>query len=329
MATANTLLSKDQILRLFKDLQREQKAAEALVKTKAQEAQQVTDKETVKQALNYTVESVVKGLADLQLKFQDELDGIAETLEGESSKLLELRRAIGVERAHAEALENIRIAAEAMALLTQSHEQKDAEFEERAQRLRAQFTEDKTEQQKSWEEEQANFEETAKEYEARLAKDRQIAEEEYNYDLKRKHELEADTHKHRAMIQTRALEESSATREKNWAEREEELAKQADELAELRQKDAAFPEELKAAEKKAYEAAMKKASKEASVKANLAAKEFEANNKVYLTQIESLTKTLETQNAQIITIREQLQVAAQESQDLAVKAIASSTRSSL
>ena len=67
-------------------------------------AEKARDKRVVETASTYTVESVVKGLAELQLHFGTDIEGLAARLSTEIRKLEDVRRAIEVETRHLEEL---------------------------------------------------------------------------------------------------------------------------------------------------------------------------------------------------------------------------------
>lgn len=324
--TAEALRSKEQILRRFRELQKEHKVQEAYVSTKAEEAEAAEDLKVVKQALTYTVESVVNGLAALQLKFQGELDVISETLSGESGKLTELKRAIEVEQTRAAELESIRVAAEAIALLNQDQAMRSADFEALAEETRKAFEADVADLRAAWEREQAEFKLAVAEYEATLEKTRKTEEEEFGYEQERKHKIDADRFATEIKLQDRALEEEEALKKADWAEREAELKKHAEEIAEMEAEDEGFAAKLAQAKADAEGKAIRKAEAEAKAEAELAAKEFEADVKVFEQEIASLNETLAAQQARIETLMAELKVASAEEQKLAVKAIDNTKR---
>ena len=112
-----SLSNKDQILGAFQQLLSERKQVVSKIATKQEAAEREEDKSVVKKASTYTVKSIVKGLADLQLNFGGAVDNLAEKLSVEAPKLEELRRAIRVETQHVEELRNIRVAADALDIL--------------------------------------------------------------------------------------------------------------------------------------------------------------------------------------------------------------------
>ena len=327
MTTHETVKTKDDILKAFKALTRERDGQPTQITTKAEEAERSKEQEVVTRAVGYTVPSIVKGLADLQLSFSDELDGLAETLEKESSKLTELKHALEIEAARLAELKNLRIAAEALALLEREHAEEMAQFEKGAESERKDLEEGVTTTRAQWAKEQADADVAAQEFEAGLKKARAQAEADFKYDQERKRKLEADANEERKRLLERTLSETEAAKAKNWGEREKALGEKEAEIIELRGKVAGFPAETETAVKDAREDGIKKTLQEARVAAQLASKEVEANVQVFELKIKSLEETIEKQGTQIQKLQDQLQVAVQQSQSLAVKAIESASRS--
>ena len=125
--------SSQEILNAFQSLVEKQKTLDAQIETRAEEASRKQDEAIVEQAATYSVEGIVKGLADLQLSFDDDLDGLADTLTQESEKLNELQRAIVVANQQLTYLQDVQIAAEALVILKQKQEEEDANFQNHVQ----------------------------------------------------------------------------------------------------------------------------------------------------------------------------------------------------
>ena len=105
------------------DFSRQEKIA-SKVETKEESAEKAKNKQLLEVASTYTIDSIVKGLADLQLDFGSLTSGLSEKLKAESSKLDELKRAIEIEAAQLQELQQIRVVAQALHILTQEHREK-------------------------------------------------------------------------------------------------------------------------------------------------------------------------------------------------------------
>ena len=316
-ATAN----KDHILKAFQQLLSERTPVAPKIATKQETARRKEDQKVVERASTYTVESIVKGLADLQLNFGRAVDSLAGQLTVEAPKLEELRRAMRVETQHLEELRNIRIAADALDILIQEHQAKTKAFEEKAQPESQSLDREIAEKKHAWQKDQQAYEAALKERQELLKKERAQDETDYQYELERKRKVEADDYANRKAALERRIAEEDGKRGEDWAEREKILAEQQETLQKYKAPVASFPLELEEAVRKAREEAIQEVYEEAKVQAELLGKEIEANKTISELQIASLKETIENQNKQIEQLSAQLQMASKQAQDLAVKAV--------
>lgn len=317
----STTSSKEHILKSFQQVIDQQKALKSRIITAEEAAERAKEREVVKAASGYTVEVIVKGLADLQLHFGDTIDNVTRRLTDEASRLEQLRRAIEVETAYVKHLRDVMIAADALSILKQEHREALKVFEEQARERREALDAEVRKSRAEWSEERAKHEQEGKKYEEKLARERSKAEEDFNYELARKRKLEADAMAEKKAQTERQITDEDARRTKQWAEREAALAAKAAEFATHKARVEAFPQEMDEAVKKAREEAIKETFADAKVKAELLEKEVEANRKVYALQVESLEATLKKQAEQIDSLSAKLQVALTQAQELALKAI--------
>ena len=92
--------SKSQILANLNRILAEQSNPGSKVATKEEEAQLIKNKEIVTKAATYTVDTIVKGMADLQLEFGSIIAGLSDKLTVEVEKLAEAKQAIEIETQH-------------------------------------------------------------------------------------------------------------------------------------------------------------------------------------------------------------------------------------
>jgi hypothetical protein len=145
VATKDT---KDQIYKAFQQILTEKKKIESRIATKEEEAEKEKNKQVLEVASTYTIDSIVKGLADLQLEFGNIINGLSEKLDRESSKLDELKRGIDVENQHLQELQQIRVVADALHLLTQEHQENLKTLEENTANEREALEKDIAEKRK-------------------------------------------------------------------------------------------------------------------------------------------------------------------------------------
>ncbi|HBY77766.1 MAG TPA: hypothetical protein DEG47_12370, partial [Cyanobacteria bacterium UBA11148] len=150
--------SKEQIFQSFQQILTERKKIDSKIATKEQEAEKAKNKQVLDIASTYTIDSIVKGLADLQLDFGVIVNGLSEKLTTEASKLDELKTAINVETDHLKALQKIRVVADTLHILTQEHQEKLKTLEQNTATQRETIEKDQSEKHKQWEREQEEFE---------------------------------------------------------------------------------------------------------------------------------------------------------------------------
>jgi hypothetical protein len=150
--------SKEQIFKAFQKILTDRKALDSKIATREEEAEKEKNKQLLEIASTYTIDSIVKGLADLQLEFGSIVNGLSEKLESEASKLDELKRAITIETQHLQELQQIRVVADALHLITQEHQETLKTLEQNSVNQREALEKDIIEKHKSWGKEQEEFE---------------------------------------------------------------------------------------------------------------------------------------------------------------------------
>ena len=326
MATeTHTTDTKQQIIEVFHQLLEERKKLPSRVATKEEVAEKDKDKQIVEAASTYTAESIVKGLADLQLYFGGDIDELEAKLVTEIRKLDEVRRAIEVERKYSEELSQIRIAAEALNILEQEHREKARVFEEEVNRQGEALDREIAEKRQGWQKEQEEHEKSVKVHQESVQKEHQQEEENYQYEVERTRKIETDAYEEKKRQLEAELAETTAEKEKDWAEREKILTEHQQLLEEYKAKAQTFPQELETAVKQAREEAIKAAQKTATVKADLLEKEVEANRNVYELKIQTVNETINKQSEQIKALSMDLKSALKQVQELASRTIAATS----
>jgi len=313
--------TKQQIIEAFRQLLEERKKHPSRIATKEEVAEKEKDKRVIETASTYTAETIVKGLADLQLHFGGDIDELAEKLRTEIRKLEEVRRAIEVETKHSEELHCIKIAAEALDILEQEHREQAQAFEEEVERQRDALDREIAEKRQAWQEEQEEHEKSVEAYDKSLQKERQREEENYQYEVERKRKIETDAYEEKKKKSEVEWAETAAEKEKDWAERGAILAEHQQVLEEYKAEAQAFPQKLEAAVEQAREEAIKAARQTAKVNADLLEMEVEANRKVYETEIQALGKTINEQNEHIEALSADLRSALKQVQALTARAL--------
>ena len=315
--------TKQHILEAFQQLCEARKPFPSRMAMREEVAEKARDKRVVETVATYTVERVVKDLAELQLHFGTDIDGLAARLSTEIRKLEDVRRAIEVETRHFEALRHIKIAAEALHMLTQDHQEQARTFAADAARQRETLERDIAAKRQAWQKEQQGHEQSVAASEAALQQERQQEEETYQYGVERKRKIETDAYEENKQQVEVEIAETAAEKDKDWARREALLAGHQELLEPYKAQVQTFPQELAAAVQQAREEAIKAAQHTAKVRADLLHKEEEANRKVSEAEMQTLHDTLSQQQAQIVALSTDLKAALKQVQELSAKAIGS------
>ncbi|MEH2065791.1 MAG: hypothetical protein V7K50_26635 [Nostoc sp.] len=324
MTTVGVKDSKQQLMQAFQQIIIQRKKLESKIATKQEEAEKAKSQEILQAASAYTVDSIVKGLADLQLEFGSILNALSEKLAQENFKLDELNRAIEIETQRLQELQQIRVIADTLDILSQEHQEKLKNLEQDTISKREALEKEIIIRRKEWQKEQAEYEEKLQTYNDLLAKDRQQEQEESQYKLENTRKFNTDSYEAIKRQQQREIQENSQRKQKDWAEREKIFAERQPLFADYEQKVTTFPNEMEEAVKKAREEAIKESSQKAKIEADLFEREWESNKQSYEQKILSLEETIKKQSEQIEGISAQLQTALKQAQDLAMRAFGSS-----
>jgi hypothetical protein len=318
--------SKTQILTELDRILAEQYRPGSKVATKEEEAQLAKNKEIVTKAATYTVDTIVKGMADLQLEFGSIITGLSDRLTVEVEKLTEVKQSIEIETQHRSELQQVRVVADALHIITQEHQQSLKSIEHTLTLDREELVKEQTNLRKQWEGRDREYTEQQAELATIVTKERQKEQDEFQYKVIRDRQLQTDVYTEAKRNQEQELQSLDRDKQKQWKEREKFLKDNQKLADENTAKVTAFPAELEEAIKKAREEAIKETSSNEKVKADLAEKEWEGSKQGYEMKAESLERVIDRQNEQIIATTEQLQTVMNQAQSLAMKAFETSAR---
>jgi len=301
---------KEDILKQYKELLAKYKEKEGVAKDIDKETEKAVPRTLAENTSDYTVENIVKGLANLKLDLSKTLTDLSDKLTAEVNKLDEVQQEIAAETKNLEEIYDIKVAAETMVTFIQINEEKKKAFEEEMAIIRGQ-----------WEKEQKEHELAAKERDADLKKGKERETEEYAYNLALSRKKDKDAYEAERVVLKKALKEEREAQENKLGEREAAVAAQEAEIAELRAKAEAFPAELAKAVEKAEKETTALIEGQAKQKAELLAKEVEGKEKVADLRIKTLEGTIVKQTIQIESLSKQLNNATSQAQNIAVKVI--------
>lgn len=272
-------------------------------------------------------EGVVKGISSLKLEVSKMLTQISDKLEDEVNKLSGIQKAIAIKEDELMELYEIEKSAATLAALIEAQNQKRQEYESEMAKREEDLTREIEKTRAEWEKEEEKHEIEIKEQNSAEKKKREREKEEFQYTFKREQQLLKDEFEDEKARLEREIQLTREQMEKELAEREKVISKKEEELNELRKKVGAFPRELETAVNKAVKETTERIRIEATNKEQLLNKEFEGERRVLTTQIQAFEKTAKEQSEQISKLSEQLEKSYQKVEDIAVKAIDSSSRS--
>lgn len=311
---------RDRILSAFQQILTERKNLDSKIATKAEQAEQAQNQQVLAIASAYTLDGIVKGVADLQIEFGGIVRGLSDHLCAEVAKLDQLEQAIKIETRHLQELRQIRIVADAHHLLTQEHQETLRTLDQDAAQQRRTLEQEIAEQRQLWAKEQVAFEQEVKEQQALLTQARQRQEADFQYDLERTRTIAANEYEEQKRQQDKELQTLKLTHERQWADREQILADNQSLMEDYQQQVKQFPTALDAAVQQATTEAVAKVNQDAEVQAKLVEKEWEATKQGYELTIQSLEATIQKQVEQLETLHGQLQDTLRQSHELTVKA---------
>ena len=314
------IVAKDQLKQAFQQIVADKKKSEFKIATRQEIAENEKNQQVLEVASTYTVDSIIKGLADLQLEFGGIVRQLSEKLANENSKLDELKLAIEIEVQHLQELQEIRIAADTVHILNQEHQEQLSRLEQNNSSQKQVLEKAIVEQRKSWQQEQSEYESMLLQQNELLLRERQRETEDYQYHLELTRKINTDAYDSRKRNLEREVQEVTQIKQKQWTERETLLTEQQPSFEENLKKIVSFNVELEEAIKKAREEAIRDVHQDAKVKADLFEKEWQSTKQNYELKVQDLEGSITKQIEQIHGLENQLQAAMKQSQDLAMRA---------
>ena len=314
------IVAKEQLKQAFQQIVADKKKSEFKIATRQEIAEKEKNQQVLEVASTYTVDSIIKGLADLQLEFGGVARQLSEKLANENSKLDELKLALEIETQHLQELQEIRIAADTVHILNQEHQEQLNILEQNNSSQKQVLEKAIIEQRKNWQQEQSEYESMLLQQNELFLRERERETEDYQYRLELTRKINNDAYDSRKRNLEREVQEVTQIRQKQWTERETLSTEQQPSFKENLKKIESFNVELEEAIKKAREEAIRDVYQDAKVKADLFEKEWQSTKQNYELKVQDLEGSITKQIEQIQGLENQLQAAMKQSQDLAMRA---------
>lgn len=316
-----TLKSKDELMRSFKNLKLIYKAKQAEIKTKEENAQDEKNKKLVETTAAYTAEDIVKGLANLHIDLNKSIEQLAVQLENEVNKLNDLKSSIAVADLQLLEVSHAKIAADALHILKLEQEAQNKAFVENSEKLIKNLQTEELNTKENWQKEQKEFDLMILERTENLKNQREKEVADYKYELDTTYKIETDQFTEKKKNLERELKDIDFKKNKDWNNREKFLTQNSEKLNEYKTKIDNADNEIQEATKKAREEAIKNASREAKIRSELWEKEMDGTKQVYELQIQTLENSIEKHTTQIEKLQIELKEALTQVQSLSVKAM--------
>ncbi len=328
--------TKPEILEAYKELEAAYKALETKQMTlptpqkpveavKAPETQpKAPKKETKPVAQSGTqapMEEVINGLGEMGEKFNLALSQLSTNLLVEASRLKEVSTTVETESNHLASLYHLDIEEDTLTDLLKQYTDTAEDYQDTLKQKREDSEKAWLEKNQAWQNEKEETRQRLQEQETSDKKTQKRENTEYRYDLTLKRGISDEEYTQQNKQQQQALDEIEEKRRKAWDERERTLAEREKQFQEYKTKVEVFPDDLKAAIKRAKDEGVAIARHQAKIKAEFAAKEFAGEEEVSQLKIRSLEEQVANQTTQIDKLSKQLDAALKQAQELAVKAI--------
>lgn len=320
--------SKDEIIKAYNDLLNRRETLHSGMTEKKVEMTKTAETAIVEKASQYTVETIIKGLADLNIHMGSALTALASQLTSEARKLSDIREAILIETTRLKEVYDIDISAHTLDLLIRDHEEKQVAFEVKYKENVAQLENEILLKRAEWKKEQEAYNLFLKESDAKFKKEREREKEEYEYSTALARKKDHDAYLEQKSVLEKELRDLRQKEEEILAVRETAIAAREQELTELQAKAAAFPEELSVAIKKAETETTLRVETHLKHAEAIRIKESETEKRLAELKINSLQEIVSKQSLQIESLTKKLEESSNQVQAIAVKAIegASNTR---
>jgi hypothetical protein len=283
-------------------------------------------------------EGIGNQIASLKSEIGRSLNELAERLEQETAKYMQVKTAVQAAEAELQEIYDIEKAAASLAALIEAEKQQRDEFEAEMAAKREQleydiathreaFDFEVNTQREQWKKEKADYEAAVKERNEVDKRQRQREQEEWKYQFERDKQAAEEQRQHELARLDREIQLKQEQLEKVLAEREHAVSAAEAELQTLRERAERFPAELDAAVSRAVQDTTERLERERKYAVDLLQKESAGEKNVLLSRIEALQGTVDKQTEQIAKLSQQLEHSYGQVQDIALKAIEGSSLS--
>ena len=283
-----------------------------------QKAEEKRVQEAVQTADDLSIEVVIQGMDQLKAELGKSLGTVVDRLERELSKYQDVKRAVDAKEKELNEIYEIQKVASSLAAMVEAQDQRRRDFEK-----------DMETRRQEWEREKALFESEMREKREREEKQWKREKEEWEYRFKRDQQITRDKLADEKSKMEKDLTARKEEVERTLAERERVLSEREEKVEALENRIEALEKGREEALKEAIQETTERLQADYSAKETLFKKEFDGERNVLSARIQALQETVKAQNGQIARLIQQMEKAAVQVQDIAVKAVEGSSHSKL
>lgn len=321
--------TKKEMLAAYQELV-EKLEQERQIKQKPEEKIKEREKKQVVQtAEEWSSAGVTQKIGDLKVEVGRLISSLSDQIESYVAQFNHLKQAVEAKESELHEIYEIQKQASSLRALIEAQNQRRQEFEQEMQERKEASEDEISRTRDAWEQEKKLHEAEVKERDAQDAKRREREKEEYVYAFKREQQLARDKFEDQKAKQERELALKKEEVEKDLAEREAVIKEREASVDELQQRIDALEAEKKKAVEQAIKETTERLQGEFKTKEEFLKKEFSGEKNVLDTRIQSLEQTVKEQREHIDSLSKQLDKAAGQVQDIAVRAIEGSSHSKI
>lgn len=313
--------TKQEMLAAYKEMVKRLKEKRETELKPQQRAEERQKDEAVQVAESLSTEGIAREVGNLRSEISKVLIELSDRMEEEIGKYLHLKRAVEAREKELTELSAIEKEALSLAALLEAQKERrerfDGEMAEKKQSLEVEMASTRT----AWKEEQKAHDGEVQAREAAEKKKRERDAEEYTYTFERQKRLAQEQFEYEKARMERETQLRRAELERDLTAREQTLTTKEAELVQLRERTTSFGAELDAAVAKAVKETTTRLTRDSEAREALLRKEFEGEQKVLQSRIESLQQTVKEQQQQIVRLSTQIEKSYGQVQEIAVKAI--------
>ena len=312
--------TKDQILAAYNEVL--EKLNEKQIASPQEQKKQQEQEAVVIKATSNSSDTILSDLSGLKSKTIKQIDSLSEQLLGEFQKLANLREAITLEQKHLQELYHINETANTLSALLQTQAEEKERFKLEMDQTKQAFEEEMAMKKSHWKQLSQQLEQDYKEQKEEAEKSRKREEEDYKYTLELKRRKEMDEYENKKSMMEKELSELKG----DLIKREADLVEKEKTHESLKMQVEEFPNVVKEAVEHAENLLRTQMNQQYEFEMQLKEKEYTGTLKLNERSINYLEEVVQKQESLIKELTGKLDVATQQVQSIAYRALDTSAQ---